>query len=56
MEGFGVAEAAVRHGVPVGELRAISNEVGVRGAVSWDIAGALGALRRAARELPGVLS
>jgi futalosine hydrolase len=56
MEGFGVAEAASRHGVPVGELRAISNEVGVRGAVSWDIAGALAALRSAARELPGVLS
>jgi futalosine hydrolase len=56
MEGFGVAEAAVRHGVPVGELRAISNEVGLRGAVSWDIGAALDGLRGAARELPGVLA
>jgi futalosine hydrolase len=56
MEGFGVAEAATRHGVPVGELRAISNEVGLRGAVTWDIGAALAALRGAARELPGVLS
>ncbi len=56
MEGFGVAEAASRHGVPVGELRAISNEVGLRGAVSWDIGAALAALRAAAQELPGVLS
>ncbi len=56
MEGFGVAEAASRHGVPVAELRAISNEVGQRGAASWDIGAALAALRGAARELAGVLS
>jgi futalosine hydrolase len=56
MEGYGVAEAASRHGIAVSELRAISNEVGVRGAVSWDIGAALSALREAARELPGVLS
>lgn len=56
MEGFGVAEAASRHGVPVAELRAISNQVGLRGAVTWDIGGALAALSGAARELPGVLS
>ena len=56
MEGFGVAEAASRRGVPVAELRAISNEVGLRGAMTWDIGGALAALRGAARELSGVLS
>ncbi len=56
MEGFGVAEAASRHGVPVGELRAISNEVGLRRPAAWDIRTALAALRGAARELPGVLS
>jgi futalosine hydrolase len=56
MEGFGVAEAAMRHGVPVGELRAISNEVGLRDAAGWDIGVALAGLRAAARELPGVLT
>ena len=56
MEGFGVAEAASRHGVPVAELRAISNLVGLRAAATWDIAGALGALSGAAHELPGVLA
>ena len=55
MEGFGVAEAAMRFGVPVGELRAISNEVGLRDAAGWDIGAALAGLRVAARELPGVL-
>jgi futalosine hydrolase len=55
MEGFGVAEAAMRHGVPVGELRAISNEVGLRDATSWDIGAALAGLRAAARDLPAVL-
>jgi futalosine hydrolase len=56
MEGFGVAEAASRHGVPVAELRAISNPVGPRGTVTWDIGGALAALGGAAHELVGVLS
>lgn len=56
MEGFGVAEAASRHGVPVAELRAISNQVGLREAAAWDIPGALAALRGAARDLSGVLS
>jgi len=55
MEGFGVAEAAMRHGVPVGELRAISNEVGLRDPSGWDIGAALAGLRAAARELRGVL-
>ena len=55
MEGFGVAEAALRHGVPVGELRSISNAVGMRDRSSWDIPGALAALRRAGRALTGQL-
>jgi futalosine hydrolase len=55
MEGFGVAEAASRHGLPVAELRAISNPVGIRDRAAWDIPGALAALARAARALPEVL-
>jgi futalosine hydrolase len=51
MEGFGVAEAASRHGLAVAELRAISNPVGVRDRAAWDIPGALAALARAARDL-----
>jgi futalosine hydrolase len=51
MEGFGVAEAAVRYGVPVGELRAISNAVGLRDRASWDIPGALAALTEAVQSL-----
>jgi futalosine hydrolase len=37
MEGFGVATAAARHGVPVLELRAVSNLVGERDRASWQI-------------------
>jgi futalosine hydrolase len=51
MEGFGVAEAAVRHGLPVGEVRAISNLVGDRDRSRWDIPGALAALTAAAPHL-----
>jgi futalosine hydrolase len=56
MEGFGVAEVAAGYGVPVGELRAISNEVGDRDRAGWDIPGALAALAVAARALPEVLA
>ncbi|MFF0423312.1 futalosine hydrolase [Streptomyces sp. NPDC004520] len=45
MEGFGVAEAAVAHGVPVVEVRAVSNAVGPRDRAAWRIGEALGALR-----------
>ncbi|MFJ7960989.1 futalosine hydrolase [Streptomyces sp. NPDC096319] len=45
MEGFGVAEAAVAHGVPVVEIRAVSNAVGPRDRAAWRIGEALGALR-----------
>ncbi|MEV0965435.1 MULTISPECIES: futalosine hydrolase [unclassified Streptomyces] len=55
MEGFGVAEAAVRHGVPVAEIRAVSNAVGPRDRASWRIGEALEALREAFRLLSPVL-
>ncbi|MFJ9980583.1 futalosine hydrolase [Streptomyces cyaneofuscatus] len=47
MEGFGVAEAAERAGVPVLELRAISNTVGPRDRDAWRIGDALAALTEA---------
>ncbi|WP_406060884.1 futalosine hydrolase [Streptomyces sp. NBC_01077] len=45
MEGFGVAEAAAAYGVPVVEIRAVSNAVGPRDRAAWRIGEALGALR-----------
>ncbi|MGC4927072.1 futalosine hydrolase [Streptomyces sp. DT117] len=47
MEGFGVAEAAERTGVPVLELRAVSNTVGPRDRAAWRIGDALAALTEA---------
>ncbi|MFH8984292.1 futalosine hydrolase [Streptomyces varsoviensis] len=47
MEGFGVAEAAAAHGVPVLELRAVSNPVGPRDRAAWRIGEALAVLGRA---------
>ncbi|WMX45741.1 futalosine hydrolase [Streptomyces roseicoloratus] len=47
MEGFGVAEAAAAYGVPVVEIRAVSNAVGPRDRAAWRIGQALDALRRA---------
>ena len=47
MEGAGVAAAAALHGVPVAELRSISNLVGPRG--DWQLADALEALGTAVR-------
>ncbi|MGW8767241.1 futalosine hydrolase [Streptomyces sp. NPDC055815] len=47
MEGFGVAEAAAAYGVPVVEIRAVSNAVGPRDRAAWRIGEALGALRQA---------
>nr|WP_026245337.1 futalosine hydrolase [Streptomyces sp. SID8379] len=44
MEGFGVAEAAAAHGVPVAEIRAVSNAVGPRDRDAWRIGDALAAL------------
>lgn len=47
MEGFGVAEAADRFGVPALELRAVSNTVGPRDREAWRIGDALAALTEA---------
>ncbi|MFE7559000.1 futalosine hydrolase [Kitasatospora sp. NPDC057500] len=52
MEGFGVAEAAARHGVPSFELRTVSNAVGPRDRSTWRIGEALAALERAFAALP----
>jgi futalosine hydrolase len=50
MEGAGVAAAAALHGVPAGELRAVSNAVGPRDRDSWQIPLALECLGRAVAE------
>ncbi|MFE2017383.1 futalosine hydrolase [Streptomyces sp. NPDC059499] len=55
MEGFGVAEAADRVGVPVLELRAISNTVGPRDRDAWRIGEALAALTGAFGKLAPVV-
>ncbi|MFE3071939.1 futalosine hydrolase [Streptomyces sp. NPDC059247] len=47
MEGFGVAEAAAAHGLPVVEIRAVSNAVGPRDRAAWRIGDALESLRHA---------
>lgn len=47
MEGFGVATAASQAGVPFGEIRAISNLVGVRDRGAWRLPEALAALTAA---------
>ncbi|MGW6455790.1 futalosine hydrolase [Streptomyces sp. NPDC055078] len=47
MEGFGVAEAAAGQGLPVLEIRAVSNPVGPRDRDAWRIGEALDALRGA---------
>ena len=47
MEGFGIAEAAAAHGVPVAEIRAVSNPVGPRDRAAWRIGDALAALTAA---------
>ncbi|MGY5128549.1 futalosine hydrolase [Streptomyces nigrescens] len=56
MEGFGVAEAAAAHGVPVLEVRTVSNAVGPRDRAAWRIGDALAALTGAFRTLPGALT
>ncbi|MCX4865408.1 futalosine hydrolase [Streptomyces sp. NBC_00257] len=55
MEGFGVAEAADRIGVPVLEIRAVSNAVGPRDRDAWRIGDALAALTEAFGKLVPVL-
>ncbi|MBT3154822.1 futalosine hydrolase [Streptomyces sp. CHD11] len=55
MEGFGVAEAAAAHGLPVLEVRAVSNPVGPRDRAAWRIADALTALTEGFGKLAPVL-
>ncbi|GHF71398.1 Futalosine hydrolase [Streptomyces thermodiastaticus] len=55
MEGFGVAEAAAAHGVPVLELRAVSNAVGPRDRAAWRIGDALTALTEGFEKLAAAL-
>ncbi|WP_406170702.1 futalosine hydrolase [Streptomyces sp. NBC_00996] len=55
MEGFGVAEAASAHGVPVLEVRAVSNPVGPRDRAAWRIGDALAALTEGFGKLAPVL-
>lgn len=55
MEGFGVAEAAAAHSVPVLELRAVSNPVGPRDRAAWRIGDALAALTEGFGKLAPVL-
>ncbi|MGW0598432.1 futalosine hydrolase [Streptomyces sp. NPDC002776] len=55
MEGFGVAEAAALHGVPVLEIRAVSNPVGPRDRAAWRIGAALAALTEGFGKLTPVL-
>lgn len=55
MEGFGVAEAAAVHGLPVLEIRAVSNAVGPRDRAAWRIGEALTALNEGFGKLGNVL-
>ncbi|MFI8232198.1 futalosine hydrolase [Streptomyces sp. NPDC085900] len=55
MEGFGVAEAAAAHHVPVLEIRAVSNPVGPRDRAAWRIGDALAVLTTAFGKLAPVL-
>ncbi|MFJ5553522.1 futalosine hydrolase [Streptomyces sp. NPDC093225] len=55
MEGFGVAEAAAAHGLPVLEIRAVSNPVGPRDRDAWRIGDALAALSEGFQRLVPVL-
>ncbi|MEU8578495.1 futalosine hydrolase [Streptomyces asoensis] len=55
MEGFGIAEAAAAHDVPVLEIRAVSNPVGPRDRGAWRIGAALAALTEAFGKLTPVL-
>lgn len=56
MEGFGVAEAAAAHGVPVLEVRTVSNTVGPRDRDAWRIPAALHTLGRAFEMMVPVLA
>ncbi|MCK9910698.1 futalosine hydrolase, partial [Microbacteriaceae bacterium K1510] len=51
MEGFGVAAASLDHGVPILEIRAISNQVGPRDRAAWRVKEALDTLEAASSVL-----
>jgi futalosine hydrolase len=51
MEGWGVLAAATPHGVPVLEVRTVSNLIGDRDPSSWDIPAAFDALARVGAQL-----
>lgn len=53
MEGFALALACLRAGLPFLELRAVSNRVGARPPEGWDLPGALSALGRACAAIFG---
>ena len=55
MEGFGVAYAAHQHGIPVIEIRTISNPVGPRDRSAWRIKDALQSLEATSQVLAEVL-
>ncbi|WP_461031047.1 phosphorylase family protein, partial [Streptomyces sparsus] len=55
MEGFGVAQAAAAQGVPVLEVRAVSNAVGPRDRAAWRIPDALDALAEAFGKITPVI-
>lgn len=55
MEGHGVAAAASMLGIPVTEIRAISNAVGPRDRAAWRIGEALASLEAASRAIREVL-
>ncbi len=55
MEGYGVALAAHNYGVPVLEIRAISNTIGPRDRTAWQIKEALDVLEKASSVLLEVL-
>jgi futalosine hydrolase len=54
MEGYGVAIAAELHGLPVLEIRGISNAVGPRDRSAWRIKDALDALAAASSSIKEV--
>lgn len=53
MEGYGVAWAAVEHGIPWVEVRAVSNLIGRRDRSAWDIPAAFASLGAAVAALAG---
>ncbi|RKP46722.1 futalosine hydrolase [Cohnella endophytica] len=55
MEGYGVAEAAHRVGIPFLEIRAISNAVGPRDRSAWKLGDAFAALEAAGTHLTEVI-